>query len=175
MSDEAAFIAQIHADPYDDTVRLIYADWLEEQGDQRAEYLRLECELNGLQPGDALFQELRPRFDELRSQCERDWLADVGRTRVANCGAFAFRCPRRWENLIALKKAGNRFCSTCAKPVYYCQSREEIVQRAAAGDCIAIDTGILKPEFDQAHREGERARVFRDRDATTTMGIFVEE
>lgn len=166
-TDEAAFLAEIHADPYDDTVRLVYADWLEEQGDVRSEYLRLECELNGLRPGDALFDELRPRFDEIRRRCERNWLAAVGRTRIANCVAFALRCPKRWENLTELKQPGQRFCTACGKTVHYCQTRKEIVQRAIAGDCIAIDTGILKHEFDEAHREGVRYRGT----PTMTLGL----
>jgi len=158
MSEDAAFIAQIHADPYDDTVRLIYADWLEEQGDVRSEYLRLECELNGLRSGDALFDELRPRFDEIRRRCDRNWLAAVGRTRVANCSIFELQCPKRWESLTPLKTPGQRFCASCAKTVHYCTSREEVVERAREGECIAIDTGILQHEFDAAHREGERER-----------------
>jgi uncharacterized protein (TIGR02996 family) len=168
QADEAAFLAEIHADPYDDTVRLVYADWLEQQGDVRSEYLRLECELNGLRPGDALFDELRPRFDEIRRQCDRNWLAAVGRTRIANCVAFALRCPKRWENLTELKQPGQRFCTACGKTVHYCQTRKEIVERAIDGDCIAIDTGILKHEFDEAHREGVRYRAF---ESGMTLGI----
>lgn len=158
-ADEAAFLAEIHADPYDDTARLIYADWLEEQGDARSEFVRLECELNGLRPGDALFEELRPRFDEIRGRCDNGWLASLGRTRVVNCGSFAFRCPKRWENLTPLKKSGERFCTVCGKTVYFCRSREEVVRRARANSCIAIDTGITRWEFEQAESEGKRAQL----------------
>jgi uncharacterized protein (TIGR02996 family) len=42
MNDEAAFLAAIHTAPEDDNLRLVYADWLEERGDLRGEYLRLE-------------------------------------------------------------------------------------------------------------------------------------
>ncbi len=37
MSDEAAFLAAIAAAPADALPRLVYADWLEERGDNRAE------------------------------------------------------------------------------------------------------------------------------------------
>src|ERR1700675_459464 len=40
MSDEKAFLTAILERP-DDARKLVYADWLEEQGDPRAEYLRL--------------------------------------------------------------------------------------------------------------------------------------
>lgn len=47
MNERAAFLEAIRADQTDDTVRLIYADWLDEQeSDQdraRAEYIRMSC------------------------------------------------------------------------------------------------------------------------------------
>lgn len=46
-----AFIKAILADPDDDAPRLIYADWLDEQGqDQRAEFIRVQCRLATLRP-----------------------------------------------------------------------------------------------------------------------------
>jgi uncharacterized protein (TIGR02996 family) len=40
-----AFLQAIHANPEDDTPRLVYADWLEEHGDAaRAEFIRVQCE-----------------------------------------------------------------------------------------------------------------------------------
>jgi uncharacterized protein (TIGR02996 family) len=43
-SDELAFLAAIHADPGDDTPRLVYADWLQENGQpELAEFIRLQC------------------------------------------------------------------------------------------------------------------------------------
>src|SRR4051794_29819039 len=42
MSDESAFLEVLKANPANDTARLVYADWLDEQGEaQKAEYLRL--------------------------------------------------------------------------------------------------------------------------------------
>ncbi len=43
--NEASFLQAIGDDPRDDAARLIYADWLEERGDARAEYIRNQCEL----------------------------------------------------------------------------------------------------------------------------------
>lgn len=47
MTDLAALLAAVRAHPHDDTPRLVYADWLEEYGDQpaRAEFIRVQCEL----------------------------------------------------------------------------------------------------------------------------------
>src|SRR5688500_10922713 len=41
---ERSFLARIAADPFDDDLRLVYADWLEEQGDPRGELVRLQQE-----------------------------------------------------------------------------------------------------------------------------------
>src|SRR5271156_305824 len=41
MNDEPAFLQAMQQNPTDTTLRLIFADWLEEQGDPRAELLRL--------------------------------------------------------------------------------------------------------------------------------------
>ncbi len=46
MDMPAAFMADIVANPDDDTPRLVYADWLEDDGDPaRAEFIRLQCRL----------------------------------------------------------------------------------------------------------------------------------
>lgn len=57
------------------TTLLVYADWLEEQGDPRGEYIRLQLEINGLvgrSPRDPERQANLPaRRDELRSRIEQ--------------------------------------------------------------------------------------------------------
>ena len=48
--DESALIAAIEANPVPDLPRLVYADWLEEHGHPvRAEFIRLQCEIDGLE------------------------------------------------------------------------------------------------------------------------------
>jgi uncharacterized protein (TIGR02996 family) len=59
-SDEAGFLADICANPADDTTRLVFADWLDEHGEpDRAEFIRVqvalakdEVELNRLRAAD---------------------------------------------------------------------------------------------------------------------------
>src|SRR5262249_35731960 len=45
MSDEISFLRAILAKPCDAATRLVYADWLEERGDPRALFLRLDPDL----------------------------------------------------------------------------------------------------------------------------------
>ena len=52
MSLEAAFLRDIHERPHDDTPRLVYADWLDENGrPERAEFIRVQCRLAELVTG----------------------------------------------------------------------------------------------------------------------------
>lgn len=39
-SEEAAFWAALEADPTDDNARLVFADWLDDRSDLRAEWIR---------------------------------------------------------------------------------------------------------------------------------------
>ena len=41
MHDEQAFLQAMQENPDDTFLRLVFADWLEERGDQRAELIRL--------------------------------------------------------------------------------------------------------------------------------------
>src|SRR5262245_31478207 len=43
LMDDVGFIQALLAAPEDLTLRLVYADWLEERGDPRGEYLRCQC------------------------------------------------------------------------------------------------------------------------------------
>jgi uncharacterized protein (TIGR02996 family) len=46
VNDEAAFLAAIRADPADDTARLVFADWLQENGrSEWADLIRVQVEL----------------------------------------------------------------------------------------------------------------------------------
>jgi uncharacterized protein (TIGR02996 family) len=77
---EAGFLSAIRADPNDDATRLIFADYLEERGDVRGEFLRLDSRL--AEPGleYAQFDELRERLKQLRAALypkHQKWLAAV--------------------------------------------------------------------------------------------------
>ena len=59
---ERPFLDAVLADPADDGVRLVYADWLEDHGQsERAEFVRLQIELARLPQYDARAAVLRWR------------------------------------------------------------------------------------------------------------------
>src|SRR5262249_10339211 len=62
MKVQEQLLAAIRANPDDDAVRLVYADWLEEHGDpDRAEFIRVQITLDGLPPDDPRYLPLRRR------------------------------------------------------------------------------------------------------------------
>jgi uncharacterized protein (TIGR02996 family) len=76
MPTEARLLAQIESQPEDREVRLVYADWLEEQGEgQRAELTRVEEEMRRVPVHSDSYWQLKPRRNELREACDANWLA----------------------------------------------------------------------------------------------------
>jgi uncharacterized protein (TIGR02996 family) len=73
MTDADAFLQAIRENPADDGPRLIYADWLEERGDPRAEFIRVECELARLPGDDPHRHELWKRDVELILAYKEVW------------------------------------------------------------------------------------------------------
>lgn len=74
MSDRNDFLQTILAAPEDDAPRLIFADWLEEQGEtERAEFIRIQCELAQSAEGDPRRKRLRAREQELLRLYQVAW------------------------------------------------------------------------------------------------------
>jgi uncharacterized protein (TIGR02996 family) len=66
MTHDNAFRRDIIENPDDDTPRLVYADWLDEHGQpERAEFIRVQCELARMPAGDPRRAELEAREREL--------------------------------------------------------------------------------------------------------------
>jgi uncharacterized protein (TIGR02996 family) len=82
-TEDRGFLEALAAQPEDDSVRLIYADWLEERDDPRGEYLRITVALARLLVDDLHAEDLRWRADQLRQQIDPRWraLVEPGRPR----------------------------------------------------------------------------------------------
>ncbi len=57
MNDHATFLRAILAEPDKDLPRLIYADWLDERGDPRGQFIRVQCDIAILEQRLAVVQE----------------------------------------------------------------------------------------------------------------------
>ncbi|HEY7157808.1 MAG TPA: TIGR02996 domain-containing protein [Gemmataceae bacterium] len=77
MNHERAFLQAIRDEPDDDAHRLIYADWLEEQGGAartaRAVFIRAQCRLAALATDDPGRDALEDEADDVLSEYEREW------------------------------------------------------------------------------------------------------
>ncbi len=72
-----AFLADIIEHPDDDTPRLIFADWLDENGEaERAELIRLQIEASSLAEDNSRGDELSARGEAILAQREKEWLGD---------------------------------------------------------------------------------------------------
>ncbi len=79
MPTAEAFLEAIIAAPDDDAPRLMYADWLEEQGDAaRAEFIRVQIALARMGEEDERREGLRRREQELLKAHRDVWLGDLG-------------------------------------------------------------------------------------------------
>jgi uncharacterized protein (TIGR02996 family) len=74
VNREEAFLQAILEDPENDVPRLIFADWLEEHGQpDRAEFIRLQCELARMPQDDERRAALEKREAELRRDHREEW------------------------------------------------------------------------------------------------------
>jgi uncharacterized protein (TIGR02996 family) len=175
MNDETPFIEAILANPEDEAPRLIYADWLEERGDPRGEFLRLENALANLPRGDARRPSLRARLQEVRQGLGVEWLAQVDRSRIEGCVQFAYACPKQWDQLARTADPLARFCGTCQQNVYHCSSVAQARRHAARGHCVAVDSRLARKKNDLTQSDFYgHTRQARGQDgmAMMTMGII---
>lgn len=153
MSDEPAFLNAILANPQDDAPRLIYADWLDERGDelatQKADFLRVTCRMLTAPPGPRL-----PLLTRLRQQAARldpEWLAVVSKLQLEAClSAFEIRCPKQWENLRGTNNPKVRWCESCNKSVHFCDSIDAARGLARQGRCVAVNLTVVRQAGDLA-------------------------
>ena len=82
MTDEEAFIRVIANAAGDDAPRLVYADWLDDRGDPRGAFLRLECETFRQTP--ELFQSGK-WLAKAHYTIDPLWVARVSRAPVGVC------------------------------------------------------------------------------------------
>ncbi len=78
MTDRDAFLRTIIENPDDDTPRLVFADWLEENGDpERAEFIRLQIELMRTLEWEPRFDEIQFRVGDLLSKNGMRWRPEL--------------------------------------------------------------------------------------------------
>src|SRR4051794_30266932 len=79
MTDADAFLQAIQEEPDSDEPRLVFADWLEEHGDPRSEFIRVQCELAALPAGDDRRRALKARERDLWAEHGDAWAGPLRR------------------------------------------------------------------------------------------------
>jgi uncharacterized protein (TIGR02996 family) len=86
---EAAFLDDICAHPAERAPRLIYADWLDEhrgadpQATARARFIRLQCAVEALDPGDPRYLPGKAEAERLLREHADHWTPDLPRTALS--------------------------------------------------------------------------------------------
>src|SRR5262245_45770927 len=108
MSTESGFLSAITAQADDVTLRLVYADWLDERPQElarlRAETIRIEAQMQALPVFSDRFWELKPRRTELRARNDAGWLDVMGYTDPYRL-SFAHGIPEGWKERFRLVRA----------------------------------------------------------------------
>ena len=136
--DEESFLRTIRNAPKEDAPLLVYADWLEERGDDtsavKAEFLRLHTALDDQTGKKGLRKARRKRLQQLAAGLDTAWLAIVSRIPIESCQGkraeaeagqayqltFEYLCDRRWEDLRTTEDRAVRYCDQCQHNVHYC-------------------------------------------------------
>ena len=139
--DDKAFIRAILDHPEALITWLVYADWLDDRDDPRAEFLRLSVErrLSADAPGA---EALDARLAVLRDELDPNWMLVFDTVRLSNCrgAGWVFQCPLSWDQLSPTDQPDIRVCHACKSPVFFCHTADEARQYASCGQCVAIST-----------------------------------
>lgn len=120
MTDREALIAAIAAAPWDDLPRLVFADWLDDNGDPaQAEFIRAHIQLSRFRPATAEHFAIWSRCVDLFRENYANWLGSV-------CRAFGTSLPdfhlfqgwkRSWGRIRSFRKSTREWTSNAASVV----------------------------------------------------------
>jgi uncharacterized protein (TIGR02996 family) len=170
MPTDADFLRKLLDNPAEDTVRLVYADWLDEQSDPesiaKAAFLRGTVSLSAPSLPARKRKVAKKKLQKLAAGLETEWLGVVSKLKLENCQkkesppltrglrqAFQVICNKKWEELAPTDAPGARFCESCRESVYYCDTIVVAREHAESGHCVAIDLGVIRRRGDLDPRE----------------------
>ena len=172
--EEIDFLKEIEANLDDDSARLVYADWLEERGDDRSEYLRLELELSSGSGTIADRETTVARVQELNAAIDPDWLSLVSRSAIEGCYTHLLEnrgCPGRWRSLKKTESPKVRLCENCEKAIHFCTSVSKARWfRAVAQQKVTLESTLerqvddIEPQYpEESNLPGFSVEPLRER------------
>ncbi len=167
MLDEQDLIEQIRKNPDNDSYRLVYADWLEENGSvKQAGYLREEIawRQSGPNLSKRKREKNRKQLATLREGIDFGWLLTMDRPPIELCDIaeeqasrnrpnhsqvkFQLECPKQWDKLQSTTEPKVRYCNECEQNVHYCETMSEAFECALSSQCVAIPITIKRRKGD---------------------------
>ncbi len=127
MTHDHAFLQAVLDEPDDDAPRLIYADWLEEHGDPRGEFIRVQCALTRLPLGVPARRELKARERHLEAAHRRAWLGPLYRL------AYLWGFRRGFAEEVAVR--AQDFLADA--DTFFAATPVRLVRLVNAGRCVA--------------------------------------
>jgi uncharacterized protein (TIGR02996 family) len=148
--EDKAFIRAILDHPDELTTWLVYADWLEDRGDPRAEFLRLTAERRQLPPTAPRVTGIEAHLGVLRETLDSRWLLVFEAARLVNCRRASIEgtCPwNTWDRLSSTDDPDIRICHQCSKPVFACATAGEARDFVSCGQIVALSPRIPPEEL----------------------------
>ena len=97
--DEQGFLKLVRHNPDSDEPRLLLADWYEEQGDARGEFIRLQCELFQQHPAEEGVADKEARVRQLLHKHQSRWIKQLPKIAGLTWGSFTDAATEaRWES-----------------------------------------------------------------------------
>lgn len=143
MEYEHPFVQEVRTNPHDVAPRLIYADYLEESGDPRAELIRVQVELSQLPPGDPARRESELRETALLDEYADEWLAplkELGAQGLSRRSLQRGLIERVKVNVNSLIEHGEAICREAP-------ALHGIELRASDDDLLALAEASLPPQI----------------------------
>lgn len=147
MTDDD-FILGIEQDPADLNRRLVYADWLEEHGDPRGEFLRAQVRLIERPTTNVEHAVLLACLQDLERTFDPCWAARVRPVLIENCSAQLEWCPRYWPRLTITSDKSIRFCERCREKVFFCSNIDLARTHVAVNERIAVSSVVTRKPGD---------------------------
>lgn len=152
---EQEFLRHLEENPADDAMRVVYADWLEENGRaSAAHFIRAQLDLATMKPDSPAFLDAKDVLHALSGSFPAHWRRTIARPEIENCGVrFELQCPKQWTELQATVDPNQRFCGTCQRNVHYAPTVTAARRLALAGACVVVDVAQPRRFNDLADEE----------------------
>ncbi|MBP3957239.1 TIGR02996 domain-containing protein [Gemmata sp. G18] len=153
MHEEAGFLSVIRQSPADDTARLVFADWLDEQDDPncktKADFIRLELRIADAPEQNHDQNYGRNQLRRLAKRIDPLWLTVISNPKLETYQVTpSDACPKQWKRLTPTATPELRHCEVCRTCIPYCGSLEETRSSALNGTCVALALALTNRASD---------------------------